>query len=40
VLRHSLIGGELIVREVELLRLIALGYTSVEVARKLGIGAK
>jgi two-component system response regulator NreC len=34
-LRHSLTDGELSVREVEVLRLIALGYTSVEVARKL-----
>jgi two-component system, NarL family, response regulator NreC len=40
VLRHSLIGGELSVREVEVLRLIALGYTSVEVARKLGISPR
>jgi two-component system response regulator NreC len=40
VLRHSLTGGELSVREVEVLRLIALGYTSVEVARKLGISPR
>jgi two-component system, NarL family, response regulator NreC len=40
VLRHSLIGGELSVREVEVLRLIALGYTNVEVARKLGISPR
>ncbi len=40
VLRHSLLGGELSVREVEVLRLIALGYTSVEVARKLGISPR
>jgi DNA-binding NarL/FixJ family response regulator len=35
--RHSLTDGELSVREVEVLRLIALGYTSVEIARKLGL---
>jgi len=40
VLRHSLTGGELSVREVEVLRLIALGHTSVEVARKLGISPR
>jgi two-component system, NarL family, response regulator NreC len=40
VLRHSLAGGELSVREVEVLRLIALGHTSVEVARKLGISPR
>lgn len=40
VLRHSLTGGELSVREVEVLRLIALGYTSVEVTRKLGISPR
>jgi two-component system response regulator NreC len=40
VLRHSLTTGKLSVREVEVLRLIALGYTSVEVARKLGISPR
>lgn len=40
VLRHSLTGGELSVREVEVLRLIALGHTSVEVARKLEISPR
>jgi two-component system response regulator NreC len=40
VLRHSLIGGGLSVGEVEVLRLIALGYTSVEVARKLGVSPR
>jgi two-component system response regulator NreC len=40
VLRHSLIGGELSVREVEVLRLIALGYASEEVARKLKISPR
>jgi two-component system, NarL family, response regulator NreC len=40
VLRHSLTGGELSVREVEVLRLIALGYTSVEIARKLGLSPR
>jgi two-component system, NarL family, response regulator NreC len=39
-LRHSLTGGELSVREVEVLRLIALGYTSVEVARKLRLSPR
>ena len=37
VLRRSLTGGGLSIREVEVLRLIALGYTSVEMVRKLGI---
>jgi two-component system, NarL family, response regulator NreC len=39
-LRHSLIGGELSAREVEVLRLIALGHTSVEVARQLKISPR
>jgi two-component system, NarL family, response regulator NreC len=38
--RRSLTGGELSVREVEVLRLIALGYTSVEVARKLRLSPR
>ncbi len=36
-LRHSLTDGELSIREVEVLRLIALGYTSAEISRKLGL---
>lgn len=40
VFRHSLTNGELSVREVEVLRLIVLGYTSVEVARKLGLSPR
>jgi two-component system response regulator NreC len=40
VLCHSLSGGELSVREVEVLRLIALDHTGVEVARKLGISPR
>jgi two-component system, NarL family, response regulator NreC len=40
VFRHSLTGGELSVREVEMLRLIAHGYTSVEIARKLGLSPR
>jgi two-component system, NarL family, response regulator NreC len=39
-LHRSLIGGELSIREVEVLRLIALGHTSVEVTRKLGISPR
>ncbi len=39
-LRHSLTDGKLSVREVEVLRLIALGYTSVEIARKLGLSTR
>ena len=38
--RHSLTGGELSVREVEVLRLISLGYTSVEVARQLELSPR
>jgi two-component system response regulator NreC len=40
VFRHSLTGGELSIREVEVLRLIAHGYTSVEIARKLGLSPR
>jgi two-component system, NarL family, response regulator NreC len=40
VFRHSLTEGELSVREVEVLRLIALGYTSVEIARKLHLSPR
>ncbi len=39
-LRHSITDGKLSVREVEVLRLIALGYTSVEIARKLGLSTR
>lgn len=39
-LRRSLTDGELSVREVEVLRLIALGYTSVEIARKLHLSPR